>query len=490
MTLISSIHAPELPQNYPWLNTDHPLSLAQLKGRVVLLDFWTYCCINCLHILHDLKYLEQKYQRYLTVIGIHSAKFDQEQEVENIRQAILRYDVEHPVLVDQNFQVWQQYTVRGWPTLVVIDPKGYYVGSIAGEGNLGIIDEIIGNLIQQHQASQTIHSKTLKFTLEKYKYKKIKPLLFPGKILADQHSNRLFIADSGHHRLVVANAQGKILKKIGTGEIGLKDGTFNQAQFSAPQGMTFDAKQQILYVADPENHTLRAIDFHQEIVTTLAGTGQQSDLLLTHPQNALNTALNSPWDVEKVGNKLFFVLAGSHQIGVLNLKTQLFQVYAGRGAESCVDGNALEAAFAQPSGITTNGIELFIADSETSCIRAVSLGKNPQVRTVCGSGELFKFGDRDGQSFEVRLQHCLGVEYGNHSLWIADTYNHKIKQVDVKTGVCQTIMGNTEMFAEPSGLSIKESILYIADTNHHEIKQVDLNNLTVKTLLLYDTLLE
>jgi DNA-binding beta-propeller fold protein YncE len=437
-----------------------------------------------------LKYLEQKYQQYLTVIGVHSAKFDHEQEVENIRQAILRYNVEHPVLVDQNFQVWQQYTVRGWPTLVVIDPKGYYVGSIAGEGNLAIIDEIISNLIQQHQENQTIHSKTLKFTLEKYKDNKIKPLLFPGKILADPQRDRLFITDSGHHRLVVINAQGKVLHTIGTGEAGLKDGTFNQAQFSTPQGMTFDANQQILYVTDPENHTLRAVDFNQETVSTLAGIGKQSDSLITHPQTALETALNSPWDVEKVGDQLFVALAGSHQIAVLDLETNLFQIYAGRGAESCVDGKALEAAFAQPSGITNNGIELFIADSETSCIRAISLGENPQVTTVCGSGELFKFGDQDGQGFEVRLQHCLGVEYGNHSLWIADTYNHKIKQVDINTGICQTIIGNKEMFSEPSGLSIKGSILYVADTNNHEIKQVDLHDLTVKTLPLHGILLK
>jgi thiol-disulfide isomerase/thioredoxin len=484
---MSRIRAPELPQSYPWLNTDFPVSLAQLRGRIVVLDFWTYCCINCLHILHDLKYLEQKYSQYLTVIGVHSAKFDHEQEIENIRQAILRYHIKHPVIVDQNYNIWQQYTVKGWPTLIIIDPKGYCVKSFTGEGHLTAIDETINTLIQTHQASQTINSKKLDFTLETEKNNNKKSLYFPGKILADQDSNRLFIADSGQHRIIITNLQGKTLKTIGIGQPGLTDGQFNQAQFFTPQGMSFDQKKQILYIADTDNHTIRAIDLTQENVTTIAGTGQQSQQLLSQPQKGIETPLNSPWDIEKLNDQLFITLAGSHQIGLLNLETNLFQIYAGRGAESCVDGEAIEAAFAQPSGITTNGIELFIADSETSCIRGITLGESPQVRTICGSGELFKFGDIDGQGFEVRLQHCLGIEYHQNSLWIADTYNHKIKKVEINTGLCQTIIGNQDIFSEPSGLSIKGSTLYIADTNHHQIQQLDLNHLIVKMLPLNDT---
>ena len=109
--MLPRVRAPELPQNSFWFNTDKPLSLKQLKGRIVILDFWTYCCINCLHILPNLKYLEQKYKDSLTVIGVHSAKFDNEKETENIHQAILRYDIEHPVVVDNNFRLWQEYAV-------------------------------------------------------------------------------------------------------------------------------------------------------------------------------------------------------------------------------------------------------------------------------------------------------------------------------------------------------------------------------------------
>ena len=207
MSMIPRVRAPELPQNYSWLNTDKPLSLKQFKGRVVILDFWTYCCINCLHILPNLRYLEQKYKDSLTVIGVHSAKFDNEKETENIRQAILRYDIEHPVVVDNNFRVWEEYAVRAWPALIIIDPEGYVIGQISGEGNRDTLDELIQKLIQQHQDKGTINFQEISLTLEKQRQPLITPLAFPGKVLATPMG--LFIADSGHHRLIMSSFDGK-----------------------------------------------------------------------------------------------------------------------------------------------------------------------------------------------------------------------------------------------------------------------------------------
>lgn len=365
------VRAPELPQNCPWLNTDKPLSLQQLKGRVVILDFWTYCCINCLHILPELKYLEQKYKDSLTVIGVHSAKFDNEQDTENIRQAILRYDIEHPILVDQGFRVWQEYAVRAWPTLMVIDPETYVIGYVSGEGNRDVLDELIQKLISQHQDKGTINFQELNLTLEKVRKPLITPLAFPGKVLAT--NNGLFIADSGHHRIVITSLEGKVLHLIGTGKSGLTDGSFHEAQFFAPQGMTFDEENQILYVADTENHALRRIDLKRQVVETIAGTGEQSHNIRPHSGHGLETALSSPWDLQLEGNRLFIAMAGPHQIWEMNLETNFIKTYAGTGAEACVDGSLTESAFAQPSGITTDGQELYIADSEVSSIRGVQL---------------------------------------------------------------------------------------------------------------------
>lgn len=491
------VRAPELPPTQPWLNTDRPISLKELKGRVVVLDFWTYCCINCLHVLPELKYLEQKYKDSLTVIGVHSAKFNNEREVENIRQAVLRYDIEHPVIVDSGFHVWEQYAVRAWPTLMVIDPEGYIIGYVSGEGNRDVLDQLIEQLIQEHKDKGTINFQELSLTLEKQQQPLASPLAFPGKVLTTDAGidgkNCLFIADSGHHRLVVSTTDGEVIHVIGTGKPGFNDGSFAEAQFRAPQGMAFDAEKQLLYVADTENHTLRQVDFNTQVVKTIAGTGKQSYQIVPHGGAALETPLNSPWDLEKVGNSLFIAMAGPHQIWEMQLDIGKVRTYAGTGQEACINGSLTQAAFAQPSGLTTDGRELFVADSEVSSIRGVGLGELPQVRTVCGSGELFGFGDVDSEGFDVRLQHCLGVEYIQNYLWIADTYNHKIKRVDLRTSSCETMLGDGQpgckdgqglgsSFYEPSGMSALGSHLYIADTNNHAVRHVELDTLNVTTL--------
>ena len=460
---MSRIRSPELPQNYLWLNTDKPFSLKQLRGRIVILDFWTYCCINCLHVLPDLKYLEQKYKSSVTVIGVHSAKFDNEKETENIRQAILRYDIEHPVLVDKNFRVWQEYAVKAYPTFVIINPQGYIVATLTGERKREILDELISKLIQQHQEKNTIDFREIDLILEKQKTPLITPLAFPGKVLATD--SKLFIADSGHHRIVISNLEGKLLYLIGSGKPGLKDGNFTEAEFFAPQGMAFDDVNNILYVADTENHAIRKINFKNQNVETIAGIREN---------------LNSPWDLVQLSNKLFIAMAGSHQIWELDLENNMIKNYAGRGAESCFDGELFESAFAQPSGITTDGQKLYIADSEVSSIRSIDLEKG-LVKTICGSGDLNAFGDIDGRGFDVRLQHCLGIEYANDKLWIADTYNHKIKLVNPVTGDCQSVFEKIG-FSEPSGLSYLDGYLYIADTNNHTIRKINLSSLSVETI--------
>ncbi|WP_416673462.1 thioredoxin-like domain-containing protein [Egbenema bharatensis] len=489
---MARIRAPELPQS-PWLNTDRPLALKDLRGRIVLLDFWTYCCINCLHILPDLKYLEQKYKDCLTVIGVHSAKFDHEQDIENIRQAILRYDIEHPVLVDRDFQVWQQYAVRAWPTIAVIDPAGYVVGQVAGEGKREMLDQLIDKLRQEQEAQGTAF-QALDFILEKQRQPVLSPLAFPGKVLADAESQLLFIADTGHHRLIISSLEGEVQSIIGSGTAGWRDGEFANAQFFAPQGMAFDRPTQSLYVADTENHGIRRVDLQQQWVETIAGTGSQSRQLQPHNGIALETALNSPWDLVKIEQFLLIAMAGSHQIWALDLTDGLLGTYAGTGAEACFNSSLAEATFAQPSGLATDGEELFVADSEGSTIRAVGLGDRAIVRSVCGSGELFGFGDQDGQGEAVRLQHCLGVAHGgDNQLWIADTYNHKIKQANPHSGICETWFGDglpgqrdgqgtQTRFYEPSGLSLAGDRLYVADTNNHAIRRIDLKTLTVTTL--------
>ena len=480
------VRAPELNGGRSWLNTDKPLSLAKLKGKVVLLDFWTYGCINCMHIIPDLKKLEKKYGNDLVVIGVHSAKFENEKETENIRRIILRYEIEHPIVNDADFAIWKAYAVDAWPTRYLIDPAGYVIGRLSGEGGYEAIDKAIGESIAEFRQRGELNEEPLNFVLERAKVGDL-PLAFPGKILADAKSERLFIADSDHNRIVIARLDGTLVETIGTGAHGADDGAFDRATFFRPQGMALDGDT--LYVADTENHLIRAVDLKSKTVKTIAGTGEQSGGYgRSGPARLI--ALNSPWDLQLVGRTLYIAMAGPHQIWKLDLAKDQVSTFAGSGREARADGPPREAAFAQPSGLATDGKTLYVSDAEANIIRAIDLGPNGEVRTLVG-GNLFDFGDEDGAGNSVRLQHPLGLARWNGQLLIADTYNHKIKVLDPSERRVKSFAGTRKpgqsdgvkpTFYEPGGLSVAGDKLYVADTNNHAIRVVDLNTKETKTL--------
>ncbi|MFN2530195.1 MAG: thioredoxin-like domain-containing protein [Pyrinomonadaceae bacterium] len=479
------IRAPEITGGKGWLNTDKPLSLAALKGKVVLLDFWTYGCINCIHIIPDLKRLEAKYANQLVVIGIHSAKFANEKDTENIRHIILRYELEHPVYNDADFAVWQSYGVRAWPTQVLIDPAGYVIGAASGEGNYEVLDKAIATTIEEFRKRGELNEEPLKLVLERAKVGDL-PLAFPGKVLADSTTDRLYIADSNHNRIVITKLDGTLIGTVGSGQAGAADGPFDTATFYRPQGMALAGNS--LYVADTENHLIRRVDLKTKVVETIAGTGKQAtDYFKTGP--ARTVELSSPWDLHLVGHILYIAMAGPHQIWKLDLDTNEVSTFAGSGREARLDGSLLQAAFAQPSGITSDGKTLYVADSEANIIRSIDLA-SAKVRTLVG-GDLFEFGDVDATGDDVRLQHPLGVIALGDKLLIADTYNHKIKELDPRKQQVKTFVGNGKpgqndgpnpTFYEPGGLSVANGKLYVADTNNHAVRVVDLKTKEGRTL--------
>lgn len=478
--------APELDGGLEWFNTKRPIKLSDLKGKLVLLDFWTYCCINCMHVIPDLKRLEAQYPNELVVIGVHSAKFTNEQEAENIRQAILRYEIKHPVVNDANFAIWKRYFVNAWPTLILINPEGYIIGYYAGEGNYELINNKIGQTIAEFREKGLLDEKPISFDLESKNV--ISGILsFPGKVIADEPTNRLFIADSNHNRILITDLAGKVIKIAGNGNAGKNDGNFSESTFNHPQGMVL--KGNTLFVADTENHLIRRLNLDEETVTTIAGTGKQAGFM-TQVGEGLTSSLNSPWDLTLIEDKLYIAMAGSHQIWVMDLDSGLVQPHAGSGHEARIDGPLLSSALAQPSGITTDGKRLYFADSEVSSIRSVDLGSEGMVKTIVGI-DLFVYGDKDGIGDEVRLQHPLGILYHEGMIYIADTYNHKIKVIDPKGKSCKTLLGTGEPgnadgkapeFYEPSGITIANGKLYIADTNNHTIRVADLASMEVTTL--------
>ncbi len=470
-----------------WINTA-PLKMEDLRGKIVILDFWTYCCINCHHIIPVLAKLEEKYPNDIVVIGVHTPKFFAERDTENIRRKVREYKLKHPVINDANQTLWDRFGVQSWPTIVVLGPNGEPLAKQGGEVPFDILDKYIGREIQKFKAKGAMKETPVQFFPEIEKPDNT-PLLFPGKILADGPGKRLFISDTGHSRIVITSLDGKVQQVFGNGVEGLNDGPADKAQFNRQQGMCL--VENTLYVADTENHALRAIDLKAKTVKTVAGTGQQTYKIDAHGPG-LKTPLTSPWDVIQVpGTKtLLIAMAGHHQIWRFEMESEMVGVWAGSGQENIIDGPPGEAAFAQPSGLATDGKFLYVADSEVSGIRAVSLEKNKHlVQTVVGVG-LFGFGDIDGVGDEVRLQHCLGVAYDDDKLYIADTYNNKIKVCYPSKREVKTILGNKTpgdsddppRFYQPGGLSVANMILYVADTNNHAIRAVDLKSGTVKTL--------
>ncbi|AWP17732.1 putative NHL repeat-containing protein 2 [Scophthalmus maximus] len=513
------LNIPDFQTGLEWLNTEGPLSLHKdLAGKVVLLDFFTYCCINCMHILPDLHQLEEKHsvEDGLVVVGVHSAKFPNEKVLDNVRSAVLRYDICHPVVNDSEARLWQELEVSCWPTLVLLGPRGNLLFSLVGEGHRNRMMLFTDSALGYYRQQGLLKTHTVGIKL----YRDSLPpsiLSFPGKVAIDNSKKRLAIADTGHHRILVVSSTGQLSHIIGGPESGRQDGDLSEASFNSPQGVAI--KGDAVYVADTENHLIRKIDLLEERVSTLAGTGAQGtdkEGGTTGPQQPIS----SPWDVTLgtaggvEDNVLWIAMAGSHQIWALFLadgnlpkgslsKAGTCMRWAGSGSEENRNNSyPHKAGFAQPSGLALAPEEpwncLYVADSESSTIRTLAL-KDGGVKLLVGGERdpmnLFAFGDVDGKGVEAKLQHPLGVAWAPEQslLYLADSYNHKIKMVDPKTKHCCTLAGtgeagdtlgpdfNKSCFNEPGGICVDSGgkLLYLADTNNHQVKILDLTSKTV-----------
>jgi thiol-disulfide isomerase/thioredoxin len=485
---------PAFPAGAAWINTPRPLTWERLRGKFVLLDFWTLGCINCIHVIPELKKLERAWPKDLVVVGVHSAKFAGEKDTRSIAEAAGRYGLRHPVVNDADFVLWNGLGIRAWPSLVLVDPEGFAVWGHSGEITFEQLNDVLRRAIPYYRQRGLIDEKPLELTEAGHDLSATM-LRFPGKVLADEATGRLLIADSGHHRLIVAGMDGTLRETIGSGTPGRSDGNFTAAQFHTPQGLALAGDT--LYVADTENHLIRKVDLNAKTVSTVAGTGAQlrQTPLFGRQSNPLQTALSSPWALAIHQGDLYIAMAGLHQIWRMRLDGSGIGVYAGNGVEDIIDGPVLPrrpyqaeyAAFAQPSGLTSDGNWLYSADAEGSSVRAVPFNPRQDVHTVVGTADLpearlFTFGDVDGPRPMVRLQHPLGVTFYEGKLYVTDTYNHKIKTVDPKSGETRTVAGtgrrgagdNPAEFNEPAGLSAAAGRLYVADTNNHAIRVIDL----------------
>jgi len=452
----SRVRAPEL-RGRRWLGTGgKDLSLADLRGKIVLLDFWTFCCVNCLHVLDELRELEERYADVLVTIGVHSPKFAHEADPAAVEAAVERYGVTHPVLDDPELTTWDAYAARAWPTLVVVDPQGYVVAHLAGEGHAHGLAVLIEELIEEH--GQHLRRGDGPYVAPP---EPETALRFPGKVIA-LPAGTFLVSDTAHHQLVelAADLQTEV-RRIGTGERGLRDGA--EPRFNEPQGLALLPDGDVV-VADSVNHALRRVRLADGTVTTIAGTGTQLRDRVEPGKSAAE--LSTPWDVAWWDGRIAVAMAGTHQIWTVDPVTGAATVLAGTTNEGLRDGPLDTAFFAQPSGLAVDGDVLWIADSETSAVRRLT---TDLVTTATGQG-LFDFGHRDGPAAEALLQHPLGVAVlPDGSVAIADTYNGAVRRYDPRTATVTTL---AEGLAEPSDVLVDGDLLIIVESGAHRLVRI------------------
>ena len=450
-----------LPPSAPWFNVSRPLTPADLRGHVVLLDFFTPGCINCIHMVPELEQLGREFSGRLLIIGVDSPKFAASRERANVEGFIRRYGVTHPVLLDADMQLWNAYGVQAWPTEVLLGPHGDVVQSFIGEGHYAGIRAAVLQTLARAQQMHALSDAPLPLAPP---HTPRAGLWQPGKVAVD--ARYVAISDSGHNRVILADHAGKVLRVFGSGVASVRDGVGTQAQFDDPQGLAFDGDT--LYVADTGNSLIRAINLDSGAVRTVAGDGQRA-FGGAGMQPARSVALNSPWGLERVGDKLYIAMAGDHQLWLLDLRSMRIGPWAGSGYEGLQDGPLAQAQFAQSSGLAWHDGTLYVADPESSSLRAIDVARG-RVHTLIGKG-LFDFGLRNGAAAQALLQHDQGLAWLDGQLYIADTFNNALRVLDLRSMQVRTLSTGLD---EPGGLAVLgPHTLLVADTQANRMVSVD-----------------
>ena len=483
--------APSFRADLPWLNTPAPLSLEQLQGKFVLLAFWSYSSTPSLQTIGQLKQLQARYPRDLVVIGVHSAKFTAERDLDNLRHAVIREGLTFPVIHDPQRAMWRDYGVQAWPTMVLIDPRGEIIYKEPGEQVLEPVESVLKKW--QPFFRQLMRPDPLPQAREADQ-EPLEVLSYPTHVLADPMGQRLFISDTGHQRVLVTDLDGRIQTVIGGGSQNATAGTLAEAPLRDPRGLALDG--QTLYIADRTGNRVWAADLQNGTVRTVAGTGEPGPARHTANGPALETPVTFPEDLLLKDQRLYIAADGMHQILTLDLTTGRFTESTGSGVLNMIDGPARRSALASPTGMVEMGGILYFCDSAASAVRQFPLaGKNGRVETLIGKG-LFDFGDQDGTAKQARLQHSQGLALlPDGNLLISDTFNNKIKVLNPADGTVRTLCGRIRAgdqdgaftqagFNHPTGISAAAGRVYLADTNNHRIRVLDLANQQVRTLMI------
>ena len=469
------VAAPELSSALEWVNTDEAPTLAALRGRVVLLNLWSFDGVNCTNALPDIRFLENKYHDGLSVVGVHTPKYEYQRSAAPVLKAVNRNHIRHPVANDPAFVTWQAYGVQSWPTMALIDAQGQLAAILPGEGRRSEADAMIGHLLEE-AAKQDL--RVYESQISSVRPEARQPLRFPTHMLVTNSS--LWIADTGHNRILECSHEGRIVRQFGSGNPGFWDGANMDSGFSSPHGIAM--ARDCLFVADTGNHALRRVRLLDGEVKTIAGTGVLGHDIAHEYVEPTKIAMSAPSGIAAIGDIIYVAVAGQNQIWQYNLNTSKLVVLAGSGKLGLEDGSGVGASLAQPMSLSAIGQQLIVVDSAASAIRALRLNDN-RVSTLLGKG-LYDFGDVPGKPDVARLQNPLAACVDARGLvFIADSYNGKIKALNLRTTEVRTL-NLPYTLQEPSGIALGANSLWIANTNAHEVVRVDLSSGQIKRLTI------
>jgi len=473
--MITGAFAPDFHSSLEWLNSA-PQSLHEHRGRAVAVVFFSLGSAYCQNVLEELRQLQQKYADGLSVLGVHTPKFDAERDAKLVLKGINRLMVRFPVVNDPNFVTWQHYGISVWPSVILLDAEGKVDDMMVGDAIKDRLDARIERILDRAgEADLRVYDAVAYAS----KQESGLPLAFPSGLAAnDRH---LYVSDTGHNRILECTHDGRILRHFGSGSAGFIDGGLADACFNLPRGLAL--WKDALYVADTGNHALLKISLMDGDVETLAGNGKPGPRPEGDIVDPREIGLNAPWSVASAFDKLYVAMAGWHQIWEFDLGRGSFRPLVGNGEMGLSDGDALTSIFAQPAGMALAQQTLFVADAASSSIRGVQLGSG-KVQTLVGAG-LYEFGNTNGALRVARLQFPMAIALDPRTpqLWIADTYNSSLKLLNPVSREVKTHDLSYRLH-QPAALTVNRTSLWLANTDAHEVLRMDFDGSTPRRLAI------
>ncbi|RZA31835.1 MAG: redoxin domain-containing protein [Lysobacteraceae bacterium] len=455
---------PELPKSLEWLNAP-ATSLHEQRGRVVVLVFVNAASAWCWQRLRDVAQLQTRYPGRLQPLAVHVPRFESERDPQHVLKQLRRQGVVFPVAQDRDWHAWQQFDLQAWPTVLLIDAEGRERGRITGLDSMAELERPLAALCDALPLPNDDDAQPAGESNPEPRL----PLLFPGGLAAT--ADRLYVADSGHHRILECTHAGRVLRQFGMGTADFVDGDLEQSAFRRPHGLS--VVRDVLYVADSGNHALRRIMLRSGRVDTICGNGRAGEPVEGIVSNARDTALNQPQAVAATDSEVHLALAGDNRIWTYGLGRGELSCRAGSGQLDVRDGSGVMAAFAQPVALAAVQQMLYVCDALGSAIRSVQL-RNGTVQTLIGQGP-WEFGDADGPRQQARLQNPQAIALSPDApvLWIADTGNGSLRTLRLGGGELSTV-SLPRRLQGVSGLSIGGGALWIAETDAHAVLRYDL----------------